>query len=622
MIRTIALSLVSVALLSATTLKQSVESTLQSNPVILERLSNYKETAKDLSIAKSEYLPTLDLLSSIGSERTSNENNNFNDMTTLPYYENSLTFMLNIFDGFGTWHKVDYQKARILAAAYNFVEKANDTAFDVTKTYISLLEQRELLKTAKENVAINEQIFSKVNDLYNSGLTTRSEVRKIESSLSLARSNLVVQQNNTMDATFSFKKLLGKRVNIDTLEDPFFDTKLPITLNEATQYSMLHNPSILVSNYNIKAAKYLQKQKKKSYFPKIDLMAQQNLDKNTYGIENERNRFRAGVVLSYNLYRGGADKDAVTQSISAINREVQTKNELQRQVIEGLELSWSAHIMIEKQLQHLREYKSFSKETLELYEEEYSLGRRSLLDLLSAQNDFINSKSEIIRARYNYLFAKYRILDSMGLLVNAIVDNDYDYMQKVGLVGVDAEDNDDVLPISYDSDNDKVSIDKDMCPASSSLENILDNGCADISNRFSKIEHFDALLFNSKNKMTSSKSQLNEIANKIKESGSKVEKIVIQSHSNTQSSKKEAEQNSKDIAKYVKDELINLGVNDKLIKSVPNSNLYPISTNSTLNNRAAVIMYLKAKKVIPKKVEKVQKVEVVEEEMSLDDMPE
>jgi len=206
----------------------------------------------------------------------------------------------------------------------------------------------------------------------------------------------------------------------------------------------------MISDFNIKSSQYFKKQNQKNYYPKIDLMAQQNLDKNTYGLEDERNRFRAGVVLTYNIYRGGADSENVQKSVSKIYRDIQVKNQMKRELLEELELSWTAYKMRTQSLDELHKYKSFSEETLTLYEEEYDIGRRNLLDLLSTQNDFINAKAQIIKANYEALLAKYRILNTMGILVNAVMGNEYEYLQKVGLVGVDATDNEDVLPGEYE----------------------------------------------------------------------------------------------------------------------------------------------------------------------------
>ncbi len=48
------------------------------------------------------------------------------------------------------------------------------------------------------------------------------------------------------------------------------------------------------------------------------------------------------------------------------------------------------------------------------------------LNLLSAQNDLISSKAQIINAQMDRLFAQYRILDAMGMLVSSVLD-DKDY---------------------------------------------------------------------------------------------------------------------------------------------------------------------------------------------------
>jgi len=597
MFKKIILSVVATTIvLQGQTLEQSVKHVLETNPVVLERLANYKETSKDLSIANSEYLPTIDLLSSVGYEAASTHDralptNDADDETA--YYENSLTVMWNIFEGFGTSNKVDYQKSRIVASAYNFIEKANDTTFEITRRYIEILKQHELLLNARENVEINENIFAKVNDLYKNGLTTKSEVRKIESSLFLARSNFVVQENNAMDAMFNFKKTLGAKVDVDSLEIPSFKVYLPKTLEEATAYSIRNNPSIMVSNYNIKAAQYLREESQKDYYPKIDLMAQQNLDRNTYGSSGTRDRFRAGVVLSYNLYRGGSDQDRIEQTTSAIHRDVQTRNELQRQTIEGLELSWSAAKMTLRQLVELEKYREYSEETLNLYKEEYDIGRRTLLDLLSAQHDFINSKSQIITAEYDNLFAKYRILDSMGLLVAGIMGNQYDYMERVGLTGVDAVDNTDTLPISYDEDNDNLSALEDECPASLDNENILSNGCKNFSMNPSEIKHFELLSFNRVDENTSSEKNLKDILDSAKNNNEDIDKIIIQAHSSMTYDVNDDINASKNYANSVKKSLTKAGVDSQLIEIEANGSNSPISSDESLNDRVNVIIYLK-----------------------------
>lgn len=475
------------------TLQESVIEVMNTNPVVTERLKNYRATQQDLSIAESEYYPSVDFRASLGynnggSIKDSNNGSWDHQAVDSQYnnYETSLILTQNLFDGFSTTSKVNYQEARILAAAYNYIEKSNDLAFKMTTAYLNVVRSYELLQTARENVQINEEIYNNVKDLFDSGLTTDSEVKKIESALSLARSNLTVQRNNSRDTEYSFRRVLGRMPIVAQMNRPELNISMPESIERAALYAINHNPSLLVSRYNIKGAQALHKQTQKDFYPKLDLELAQNfndhdLDQQVNGYSQVDDRFSARLVLSYNLFRGGADKAAVQREISKINQEIEIKRDLKRQVIEGLDLSWNAYEMIAQQLKDLHDYSRFSEKTLELYKEEYDLGRRSLLDLLSAQNDVINSRSQIIIAEYDHLLARYRILDAMGLLPMAIVGDTEDFTSRVNLY-VDGQAHEilDSVPVKLDVDEDNIVDNEDLCDNSLLENNIMPYGCKKI----------------------------------------------------------------------------------------------------------------------------------------------
>ena len=462
------------------TLKESVIEVLNTNPVVQERLKNYRATQQDLNIAESEYYPKIDLRATAGSNYAGKLYDHVNNIN-YTNYETSLQLTQNLFDGFGTMYKVDYQQARILAAAYNYVEKSNDSAFKMTSAYLNVMRSYELLETANENVQINEEIYKKVKDLYDSGLTTDSEVKKIESSLALARSNYIVQQTNTHDTEYNFKRILGRMPERNEMKRPAFDFPMPQSQERAALYAIDHNPSLLVSRYNIKGAQALWQQKKKEYYPKVDLEVSQfynDAQADNNGFDQPDDRFRARLVLTYNLFHGGADSADIQKNVSAIDQEIEIKRDLKRQVIEGLDLSWNAYESIGKQLKILREYSKYSDKTLELYKEEYDLGRRSLLDLLSSQNDVINARSQIITAEYDHLFAKYRVLDAMGLLVMAVTGDESKYTSQVNLyTNTEAKEVLDTTPTKLDTDHENIPDNLDLCDNSLAGNNIMPYGC-------------------------------------------------------------------------------------------------------------------------------------------------
>jgi len=422
--------------LNAQTLKTSINEVLSTNPIIQERYQNYKSTQDDIDLAQSAYYPSLDLKLGIGYEKTERSNlaaNAQDQSYNFDVYQNSLTYTQNLFDGFSTTNQVKEQEYKNLSAAYSYIEKVNNSSFEMVNTYLEVMKNQDLLGTAKENVIIDKEIFVKVKKLYDAGLTTLSEVNKIESSLALAQSNLVVQENTVMDSSYNLQRVLGRELVPSEMIKPTIKTTLPSTKEEATNFSLKNNPSLLVSEFNIKLAQATTKTKQAAYYPQLDIEVSQAMNKNLSAIEGNDDRFRAMAYLSFNIFRGFTDSTSIQKSKTQVSQEIESKNSIKRQVLQGLNLSWAANEKLKEQLVYLVEYKDFSHKTLKLYSKEYDLGRRSLLDLLSAQNDFIKAKAQIITTEYSLLYAKYRILDAMGLLVPTIMQDTKIAYSNVGL---------------------------------------------------------------------------------------------------------------------------------------------------------------------------------------------
>lgn len=483
---------------NALTLKETLNEVLDTNPVVQERLKNLNETREDLNIAKSEWMPSLDYRGTIGrnngGDLKDSGNSSFNHTArdvSYSHYTNSLKLTQNIFNGFSTTEKINYQETRVFGAAYHYLENANDISFQMTGAYIDLLRSYQLLQNAKDNVAINKKIYEDVQSLYDQGLTTKSEMTKIYASLSLANSNMVVQQNNTMDKEFKFKRLFGRGVNVGTLEVPKLDLAMPESKERATMVAIQNNPSMIVSSYNIKGAQALYREKKSKFMPTVDIEAEQVFNDYTKenGYDSADDRQRIYAVLNWNLFKGGAHSADLQKSRSTINKEIELQRDLKRQTIEGLELSWSAYEMLGKQLTELYKYYEYSEETLTSYQSEYEMGRRTLLDLLSAQNDLISSKAQIINAQMDRLFAQYRILDAMGMLVGSVLDEkDYAKIIKTTTNPLDLAK--DEIPVLLDVDKDGVVDHLDICDNSvRGNNNIMPDGC----NKEKKDSDFDGI---------------------------------------------------------------------------------------------------------------------------------
>ena len=143
------------------------------------------------------------------------------------------------------------------------------------------------------------------------------------------------------------------------------------------------------------------------------------------------------------------------------------------------------------QIPVLEDYMVHADRTLTLYLDEFKLGKRSLLDLLAAQNDVAKSNAQIINANYKLLYSKYRILDAMGLTMAALMGDVEEYYQRVGLNGGGESDAVDSLPISNDRDEDRIVDDLDLCDNSEVNATVQNYGCI---RRDDSLESMDDML--------------------------------------------------------------------------------------------------------------------------------
>jgi adhesin transport system outer membrane protein len=327
------------------------------------------------------------------------------------------------------------------------------------------------------NVKHNHNLYVKVAKAYKAGLTTLSEMSKIQSSLSLAKSNMMVQKNKVTNAMFNFRRITGHLISLKKVTKPNFGLKLPKNQKKATMFALEYNPSLLVGKYNIRGAEALYRESKSQFMPKVDIEMSENYNDNYGPLSTPEDRFQAMVVVRYNLFNGGADEATKRNKLAKLSQEISVVDYLKRQVVEGLDLSWSAYELSNEQIPFLKDYKLQSAETLKLYSKEYELGERSLLDLLATENDLKRANDELINAKYNLLLAKYRILDAMGLTMSSIMGDVTKYYNRVGVFTQEKMTGRDTLPISLDNDQDGVPSTKDICAQSKKKNGVRPFGC-------------------------------------------------------------------------------------------------------------------------------------------------
>lgn len=394
----------------------TLEDAIVHNPQYREQVKAHQGITADLNGAEGSWYPTIDLSAGIGLEETNRPGQN---ATSLTRKEASISLTENVFEGFRTESEIERQQARMDAAAFISEATANQIALSMSEAYINLVKEQELLRLEEENQKTHERIHDQITQRSEAGIGNQVEVDQAQARLALANSNFMAARNNYEDALGLFQRILGRLPDNDLVkfESEF---KFPATLDEATNIALLNHPTLRSSNADIAEALAQHKTAKSPFYPRVDIEIQKTIDENINGSRGINENFQAMLRMDYNLYNGGKDIAERKRTATAVQQAAEIRNNARRQTIENLRYAWNAKQFVGEQLVYIKQHIKLTYETLEGYRKQFSLGRRSLLDLLNTEDEYNSALRSLVTSESEHLIAEFRILNGMGTLMDEL----------------------------------------------------------------------------------------------------------------------------------------------------------------------------------------------------------
>lgn len=575
-----------------------VNSAIKASPDVNKQIRFYNGVLQDLEIAKSDNLPTLDYRGEIGRGRYAKERR---ITASSNYWKNNLTLRENLFRGYKTQSEIEQNEARISAAAYTVLDRANTVALDTISAYIEVLKQNKLTKLFEKNVQNHEDIFAKILERSKAGVGKQSEVLQTKSRLKLAYSNLLVQQNDFEDTLTQYHFVVGRHFDKSEYIEPVINYKLPKNIDEAAYIALLNNPSIKALKSTILAKKAEYKKARSGFYPILDAVASQDWNNNADGFNGREDTTSIGLVARWNLYRGGADEAGRLKALEAMHQERRNLRRIQRDVIKQARLAYMAYQAYIPQIGYLKEHVNNSKLTLDAYKEEYTLGRRDLLAILDAQKEYNSAQQTLITAQYNLLISKYKVASSTNELLHLIKSN---VPSKLLLTSIEKELNDDknfARNVLCDNPLNRKNLDEYDCKYTTPTLGYEPKKQEVVKESYIKEEapapapapliepkiiKLSTVYFekNGYNIIPKVEKILKENIKKLKEK--KNYTLQILGYTDSTGSKEFNKKLSENRAISVKEKLIELGAQPKQVEIIPMGEDNPIATNDTKQNRA------------------------------------
>ncbi len=400
----------------AETMRDAVLRTVNYNPDV--RIQAKIRSAADEGVrqARAGYLPTLDVNAGYGREWANNFNSNFSS-NALWRTDFGVNARQMIFDGFATPNEVRRNKARTNAEAYRTWGTAEDKALQAIQAYLDVLRNEELVGIARRNVGIHENTFGMVERLSEQGLGREADTDQTGGRVDLAKANLKSAENDLENARIRFQKVTGRLPDHLSGEASIDSYQMPRNERDAIMRALRNHPTLKSAIEDISQARGEYEASKSKFYPRLDLVGSLTQSHNVGGSPGPDRDRLIELELQYNLFQGGHDIAKTRESGFHVQQAAEIRNRTEYETIENMRLAWQAYESSQGRLPLLAAHRDAASGTTHSYTRQFTLGKRTILDVLDSQNEYFTSQQDYVNERYALLFAKYRILNAEGRLV-------------------------------------------------------------------------------------------------------------------------------------------------------------------------------------------------------------
>ncbi len=404
--------------------RQAILEAVNSNPEVQERWHAFLAAEQGQGVARGGYYPEVDLR--LSAARQWQDSSEIGRVDRDPL---SATLTLNqmLYDGFFTRSEVRRLGHARLVRYYELLEAAERAALEAIRAYADVERHRELVVLAEENYRAHRDVFGQVEELTRTGVGRGVDLEQASGRLALAESNLLTEVANLHDVSARFLRIVGRLPTEDFVEliGVLPEGQLPPTSHEAQMEALSSNPAMFAAVENILSAQEQVRAGRANFHPRLDLQLRQSRDNAlTSRFEDDSdiwvNDTTAGVVLTFNLFRGFADQSRVGQFVEETNMAKENREIVCRNVRQEVTIAFNDVQVLNKRLEYLDQHQLSSDRVRTAYRQQFNIGQRTLLDLLDSENEFFVARRAFIDGQFDREISVARTLTGLGRLLPAL----------------------------------------------------------------------------------------------------------------------------------------------------------------------------------------------------------
>jgi len=398
---------------SADTLREALGSTYRANPTLTAQREALKATDAGVAIARSAGRPTVS--GTAGLTRDITRSGRFEVGTGKgPFLTAGADLNVPIFQGGTVKNDIKAAKTRVEAGRATLRAVEGDVFTEAVAAYMDVIRDRATVELNANNVKVLQTNLEATRDRFEIGDVTRTDVAQSEARLALAQSRLVLAQGRATASEQNYRRVIGQQPG--QLQPPPPLPPFPATADEAVRIALVNNPDLISITRQAEAAGYDVKSVRGTRLPTISGVASADYFDATgddFGLQSGT-ATSIGAQARIPLYQGGLPSARIRRAQAIEGQTFEQRVATERAVVSNTRSAFADYQAAIDSIKSNEIAVKANELALKGVRAENSVGTRTILDVLDAEQELLNSQVLLVTARRDAYVAGFQLLNAMG----------------------------------------------------------------------------------------------------------------------------------------------------------------------------------------------------------------
>ena len=390
------------------TLQTCLEYALENNIQVRQSRVGELSGLEDTELAKAQLFPSLSASVTQGfvnyPSSDATENNSYSG-------NYNLNANWTLFDGGKRTKEIKKSKIQNEVDKLSTEETEDDIQIAIVQAYLQAMYAMESVKINENTVETAKAERDRAKELYKAGSISSVDLAQLESQYSTDKYQLVVAQTSLDNYKLQLKQLLELdimdeiKLDMPDIAEEHILTPLP---DKETIYmtSLSVMPQIRSSELAIEMAELEKQQAKSSYWPTLSLSAgvgTGHVSGTDYNFGNKiwKNFNESiGLTISIPIFANRENKTAYNKARLALTTSQLDLLNSQKELLQTVESIYLDAVSAQSQYLSATERLSYIQQSFQLTEEQFFLGMKNTLEMLTEKNNLLTAQQEVLQAKY------------------------------------------------------------------------------------------------------------------------------------------------------------------------------------------------------------------------------